>query len=85
MKEAGYPQAAQTSWNGLLGPTGLPQPIIARLRDAVSHAMNDPAVADKYTKLGMRPALLIGDAFRQDVVRDRDVWRSVAEFAHLNG
>lgn len=85
MGESGYPDAAQTSWNGILGPTGLPDDVRARLESAVTGVMNDPAVVDKYVKLGMRPALLIGNAFRQDVVRDRDIWKSVAEFAHMSG
>jgi tripartite-type tricarboxylate transporter receptor subunit TctC len=83
MAEAGYPNAVENSWNGIIGPSNLPPNVVEQLTAAITDAMKDPAVQDKYLKLGMRPAVLAGDAFRQDVVRERDVWKSVVEFAHM--
>ncbi len=44
--EAGVPGYEATSWIGLLAPAGTPPPMIDKLWEAVSTAMQDPAVRD---------------------------------------
>ena len=51
LKEAGIEGVPQGPWRGLGGPGKLPQDVIARLEEAVTAAVNDPAyigISDKY-------------------------------------
>jgi tripartite-type tricarboxylate transporter receptor subunit TctC len=41
-----------SAWNGMVAPKGTPQEIIARLADALSKALDDPAVQVRYVELG---------------------------------
>jgi tripartite-type tricarboxylate transporter receptor subunit TctC len=43
------------SWNGFLVPNGTPEPIIEKLRDAVTEMVKKPDVADRLNKLGIIP------------------------------
>jgi tripartite-type tricarboxylate transporter receptor subunit TctC len=43
------------SWNGFLVPNGTPEPIIEKLRDAVSTMVKTPEVAARLTALGILP------------------------------
>ena len=43
------------SWNGFLVPTGTPEPIIEKLRDAVTAMVKTPEVSARLNKLGIIP------------------------------
>jgi tripartite-type tricarboxylate transporter receptor subunit TctC len=43
------------SWNGFLVPTGTPEPIIEKLRAAVTEMVKTPEVAARLNKLGIVP------------------------------
>jgi tripartite-type tricarboxylate transporter receptor subunit TctC len=43
------------SWLGLLGPAGMPAPVVARLSAAVQEAMRRPEVAERMRQLGYDP------------------------------
>ncbi|MGO4407084.1 Bug family tripartite tricarboxylate transporter substrate binding protein [Bosea sp. RAF48] len=51
--EAGYPGLELNAWFGLVAPTGTPEPVVARLREEFSKAMNDPSVSEKIGKFGV--------------------------------
>jgi tripartite-type tricarboxylate transporter receptor subunit TctC len=50
--EAGLPDFKLTVWYGLSAPKGTPAPVIARLNQALSVAMDDPEVARRFAELG---------------------------------
>jgi len=41
-----------SAWNGMVAPKGTPTDIVERLADALSKALDDPAVLKRYTELG---------------------------------
>lgn len=43
------------SWNGFLVPTGTPEPIIEKLRDAVTAMVKTPEVSERLNRLGIIP------------------------------
>ena len=51
-RESGLPDFTVQSWLGLYAPKGMPEPILARLREAVEKAISDPEVQGKLTGLG---------------------------------
>jgi tripartite-type tricarboxylate transporter receptor subunit TctC len=77
--EAGVPGYEASSWIGLLAPAATPQPIIAKLWDAVSLSMQDPSVKDILLRDGSDIVVSTPDAFRR-VIREDD-----AKYAKLSG
>jgi tripartite-type tricarboxylate transporter receptor subunit TctC len=41
------------TWNAILAPAGTPQPVIARLYDALSKTLTDPATAKRLDDVGI--------------------------------
>jgi len=51
--EAGVPAYEASQWWGLLAPAGTPQPIIARLHQALSEVQDVPAILEQFEKEGV--------------------------------
>jgi tripartite-type tricarboxylate transporter receptor subunit TctC len=41
-----------SAWNGMVAPKGTPEEIVARLADALSKALDDPAIQARFVELG---------------------------------
>ena len=54
--EAGLPGYAAGLWFGILGPAGLPQPVIDTFSKATNDALQDPAVLKELQSQGLNPA-----------------------------
>lgn len=50
--ELGYPQLMVRNWQALLAPAGTPEPVLARLAEAVAAALADPAVRAALARQG---------------------------------
>ncbi len=61
--EAGLPDMVYTNWYVLLGPPGMPKPIVDRLAADTRKALADPAFVAALTKSGITPAPMSGDEF----------------------
>ena len=64
-KELGYPDAEFYIWAGLFAPKGVPEPILARLRDAVRAAVADPEFKGAMDKLETPIAFKQGEEFQK--------------------
>ena len=51
-KEGGMPDFVAESWLGLYAPKGLPPEILAKLREAVAVALEDPLVLTRFPEIG---------------------------------
>lgn len=51
--EAGYPKLQTYGWWGLMGPKGMPQPIVDRLNRSLNSALKDPFVQSTLHTQGM--------------------------------
>jgi tripartite-type tricarboxylate transporter receptor subunit TctC len=56
LDESGLPGFEITTWNVLVGPRGLPEPIVARLAAAAGAVLADPAAAARLAAVGVDPA-----------------------------
>jgi tripartite-type tricarboxylate transporter receptor subunit TctC len=76
MQEAGVSPAdvELRFWFALFGPKGLPEPIKARLSDAVAKVMGDPAVRDRLAKLDITPDLVPGPAMHRKLDAEIKNW-----------
>jgi len=64
-KELGYPDAEFYIWAGVFAPKGTPEPILARLRDAMRHVVNDPDFKGAMDKLETPIVFKQGEEFQR--------------------
>jgi tripartite-type tricarboxylate transporter receptor subunit TctC len=64
-KELGYPDAEFYIWAGLFAPKGVPEPVLAKLRDALKTAVQDAEFRGAMDKMQTPIAFKQGDEFRR--------------------
>ena len=77
------PGLEATSWVGVVGPAGVPAPIVEKLADAFSQALKNPDVTKRLGELGSTPGTERGDGFRTFIQDDRSKWQRVSKEANL--
>jgi tripartite-type tricarboxylate transporter receptor subunit TctC len=55
LAEAGVPGYLFESWCGLMGPSGMPAPVIAKINDAVTYALQDKQIQAQFEMNGVIP------------------------------
>ena len=68
-KEQGIPNTS-SGWLGFGAPAGIPADVRAKLIAAFTAAAKDPEVIDIFTKAGLEPRTLAGDAFEKRVASE---------------
>jgi len=63
--EAGVPGYKFDSWFGLLAPAGTPRAEIDRINNAMAKVMADPAVQERFVRLGVEAGTLSPDEFQK--------------------
>jgi tripartite-type tricarboxylate transporter receptor subunit TctC len=61
--EVGYPSVISSSTRGIVGPKGVPEPIIYKLQDAFKKAMGNPEHMEKMDKAGLAVKVMMGDEY----------------------
>ena len=78
-RELGYPEEfILTAWRVLVGPPGMPQPIVNRINEAVNKAYEDPDVRQKFKALGLEPTGGSPEAVATMLRRESATWETVA-------
>ena len=83
-KEGGLPTFQIESWLGLYAPKGIPAPILAKLREAVAKALDDPDVKKKFQDIGglaPKPEDRGGDRMLEIIKADVTRWAEVVKKA----
>jgi tripartite-type tricarboxylate transporter receptor subunit TctC len=73
LRELGY-DFTYSFWYGLLGPKGVPQPIVARMQAEVTKAFADPAFRARFVDQGGVPVAGDGAALSKVMQTDLTVW-----------
>ncbi len=84
VKEGGIDGLSFGIWHGLYAPAGTPEPVIAKLQDALQKALVDPKVAERFAELGTAPVpadQATPAALQQKVLSEIDRWKPVIEKA----
>ena len=84
MKEAGLDGLSFAIWHGLYAPAGTPEPVIAKLQDALQKALADPKVAERFAELGTAPVAAeqaTPAALQAKLLAEIDRWKPVIETA----
>jgi tripartite-type tricarboxylate transporter receptor subunit TctC len=76
--ESGVPGYDVVLWHGLIGPKGLPQPIVERINSDVTKALSLKATAEQLQNDGVAPAGGSPEQFRAQIEKEIKLWRKVA-------
>ena len=79
MAEQGYPQLVSTNWFGIAGPTGTPEPIVAKLHAGIVKALAAPSVKERLTNIGVEPGGDTPDATQAFVLEEIERWAKVVK------
>ncbi|MBA4099481.1 MAG: hypothetical protein C0484_22255 [Rhodospirillum sp.] len=84
VKEGGLDGLSFGIWHGLYAPAGTPEPIVAKLSEALKVALADPKVVERFAELGTAPVpadQATPAALQQKVLSEIDRWKPVIEKA----
>jgi tripartite-type tricarboxylate transporter receptor subunit TctC len=77
--EAGVPGYAAPTWSGVIGPIGIPRPIVEKLNAAINRAIRTPAFMERFALIGDEPAGGTPEDFGETIRKDSAKWRDVVQ------
>lgn len=80
---ATVPGMVVPNWFGVAGPGNLPKPALDRWVAAVRQVDADPVFQRRLTENGMTSLIRGPDAFRADILRERERWGAVIRAANI--
>ena len=83
LAEAGIAGFDVTGWQGLIGPAGIPEPIINRLNSEVTRILQQPATIERLRAFGNDARPSSPDDFKKRIESDIAKWTGVVEQIHL--
>jgi len=75
--EAGLPKFRASTWYGMLGPAGIPKPIVEKLNAAVRVALSSPQFKEAMKKNGQLPVGSSPEEFREALKQDIGRYREI--------
>jgi tripartite-type tricarboxylate transporter receptor subunit TctC len=76
--EAGLNNLKVFGWFGMFAPSGTPEPVLAKLKQAALDLAQDPAYKVKLNGAGYEPLAIVRPQLDQVLDEHRQAWRSVA-------
>ncbi|MFC7738088.1 Bug family tripartite tricarboxylate transporter substrate binding protein [Roseomonas sp. GCM10028921] len=81
--EAGFPGVQADLWYGLLGPTGLPAPLVRRLNAELNAWLAEASTREALSAQGMIPSPTTPEAFSELIGQDYARWAAVIRDAKI--
>ena len=81
--ESGVPGFDVSAWQGLIGPAGLPAPVVTRLNAEVARMLKDAANVEKLHAVGDEATPSTPEQFKQRLTADIALWTQVADEIHF--
>ena len=81
--ESGVPGFDVTAWQGLIGPAGLPEPIVSRLNKETVRILKEPATIERLHTFGNEPAPCSPEQFKKRLTDDIAKWTALADEIHF--
>jgi tripartite-type tricarboxylate transporter receptor subunit TctC len=75
--EAGVPGYDAATWTGVIGPVGLPKPILDKLSQAVNRAIQSETFRARFAAIGDEPAGGTPEDFAETIAKDSAKWGEV--------
>jgi tripartite-type tricarboxylate transporter receptor subunit TctC len=79
LAESGMPGFEVISWQGLCTPAGVPEPVLARLREALAAALAEADTKKQLSDQSMQPKPLVGEKFAAFIRSERAKWAKVVK------
>ena len=67
------------TWSGVIGPAGMPRPIVEKINAAVNRAIQTPAFMERFGSIGDEPAGGTPEEFAETITRDFAKWKDVVQ------
>ena len=83
LAEAGYPGFDVSSWQGIVVPTGTPQPIVDKLHATLVKILAEPGVKAQFAKQGAESAPSSPQDFGSYIAAEITRWKKVAQDAGI--
>lgn len=77
MAEQGVADFTAYAWQGLVGPAGLPPPVVDKLSASLAQTLKSPEISAKLQEMGVTPMPMTPAAFRQYAQQEFDRWAQV--------
>lgn len=77
--ESGLPGYEVTSWQGICAPGGTPSGLVTTLNRAIAQAVQDPAIAERFSKLGVDATASSPNEFVAFVKAETSRWAKVIQ------
>ncbi len=77
--ESGFPMLDVPTWFALVGPAGIPRPVVARINQAVIKALGSKDVTDQLNNLGIEPTPRTVDESDAFLKQDAAMWGRMAK------
>jgi tripartite-type tricarboxylate transporter receptor subunit TctC len=84
LAESGAGDIDVPQWAALFAPAGFDDAALQKLRSAVTQALADPALKEKFQQASMDIAQTSPEAFRQQLSRDRERWAKLINDRKIN-
>ncbi|MDB5867573.1 MAG: transporter substrate-binding protein, partial [Betaproteobacteria bacterium] len=81
--ESGVPGYEVVNWQALIGPKGIPRPVVERLNAAVNQAVRSREMEDKLQADGVSPAGGTPEQLHGQIRREIEIWRRVIAHAGI--
>ena len=75
--EAGVPGYDASTWNGIVGPVGIPRPIVAALNAAINKALATRTVRERLASIGAEPVPVTPEQFGELIRTEYVKWGEV--------
>ena len=83
MVEAGVPGFEVQNWQGLVGPAGLPAPIVKQLNETINKGLADPAIRDQMLGQGNELGGGTPEQFAAFIKSEADRWGKLVRTANI--
>jgi len=82
--EAGFPNLVAANWWGLAVPKGTPDAAIRKLNHALSEALKDPVVTQRFASMGILAPDKPREAFVSGLEEEARIWAEVVRRANIS-
>jgi tripartite-type tricarboxylate transporter receptor subunit TctC len=82
--ESGFADFEAITWNGLIGPKGVPAEIVRQIEGSLAQHLTTPAVGEKLRQLGVEPDLGTSSDYAERIRRELPVWAEAVKAAGLS-
>ena len=83
--ESGYPAFTFATWQGVVGPAGLPAEVVGRLNAEIRRIMAEPETKAQFLAIGTDASTSTPEEFRQFVADEVEKIKRVAKTVGVSG